>query len=111
MTPRQFSHALAIVESTDNPNTPKGDGGRADGRWQIHPDEMWTWAHRLALAPQLGETWDSFVERIVEGFYSFHTAQLAPIEVAMTWHIGHVVHFGGAAWDAGYAAKFATAVG
>ena len=106
MTTQQFATVVGIVESNGDPNSPLGDHGRALGRFQIHPDEMWAWANRLALAPELGETWDSFIERIVEGFYTFHTARLAPIEVAMTWHIGHITKEGDPDWDASYAAKF-----
>lgn len=109
MTAKQFADALGVVESNGNPYAPMGDGGRALGRWQIHPDELWTWAHRLALAPELGETWDSFIERVVWGFYQFHTT-LSAVEVAMTWHIGHVVRENDVEWDDAYADRFNAAI-
>ena len=105
MTPQQFSAVIGYIESGGNYQR-WGDAGRAMGRFQMHPDEMWTWAHRLTIAPELNETWDSFIERLVEAFYSFHLATLAPVEVAMTYHEGHVVKEGDPSWDAQYAQKF-----
>ena len=109
MTPQQFATAIGAVESNNNPNSPLGDHGRAFGQFQVHPDWVFDWARRLALAPQLGELWDSFIERLVCAFYSFHVSQLSAPEIAMTFHIGHVVHFGGADWDAGYGDRFSKA--
>ena len=110
VTPLAFATAIGLVESNGNPNSKLGDDGRALGRFQVHPDECWGWAKRLSLAPQLSETWDSFVERIVEGFYSFHTDQgLTAIQTAMTWHIGHIVREESPDWDLGYASRFVDA--
>ena len=110
MTPDQFTYALAIVESQNNPNSPLGDGGRAAGRWQIHPDFLWTWAHHYGLAPKLGEIWDSFFCRVVQAFYLDHVTSLTPVECAMYFHRGHVVHEGDADWTADdYAQRFTDA--
>ena len=111
MTPDQFTYALGIVESSNNPNAPLGDAGRALGRYQCHPDFVWQWAHRLGLAPQLNETWDSFLTRLVVAFYNFHAPQnLTDVQIAMTFHEGHITREGDPSWDAGYALRFADAV-
>lgn len=110
MSPDQFATAIGIVESNGDSDVPLGDDGRALGRWQIHPDEMWTWAKRLTLAPQVNETWDSFVGRLIKGFYSFHTVQtLTDVQIAMTWHLGHISREDSPDWDLAYADKFRNA--
>ena len=111
MTPQHFAQCIGQVESNNNANAPLGDGGRAFGRFQTHPDWVWDWAHRLAIAPQLGELWDSFIERLVCGFYGFHCSHLSAPEIAMSFHIGHIVRFGGDDWDVGYGNRFSMAVG
>lgn len=110
MTPIDFATAIGIVESNGNPNSPLGDDGRALGRFQVHPDELWGWATRLTLYPHLSETWDSFVDRVVQRFYTFHVAQsLTPVQIAMCWHLGHISRESDPDWDSGYAARFAAA--
>ena len=110
MTPQAFATAIGIVESNGNPNAPLGDGGRAIGRFQMHPDEMWTWARRLSIAPAANETWDSFIGRIVQAFYTFHCSEaLTDVQIAMTYHIGHILRENSPEWDLGYAEKFSNA--
>lgn len=110
MSPQQFAHAIAIVESNDNPNAPLGDAGRALGRWQWHPDAVWGWAVRLSVVPTLNETWDSFLYRLLLRHYVFHSQQgLTDVQCAMAFHEGHIVKEGDVDWDTGYAARFINA--
>src|SRR5882672_2144371 len=84
----QFLDALAAVESSNNPQA-WGDGGRAMGRWQVHPDRLWFEANRYGREPELGETWDSFVRRVLESIYYSLLETREPRELAMYWHVGH----------------------
>jgi hypothetical protein len=101
----QFLDALAQVESSNN-DREWGDGGRAMGRWQVHPDRLWSEARKAHLEPQLGETWDQFVGRVVGAMYNFFATRWAPREIAMYWHVGHFVRDGHPDWDLAYAQKF-----
>lgn len=107
MTPQQFSTALGLTESNGNPNSPLGDHGRALGRFQVHPDWVFDWSNRLGIVPKLSETWDSFVERMVQAFYTHHVGgTLSDVEIAMAFHIGHLVHNYDPDWDSAYADRF-----
>jgi hypothetical protein len=117
VTPEQFATAIGQIESRGNalawgdyigtPSLP-----RAMGRFQIWAAELWTWALRLKIVPTENETYDSWVFRILCAFFPFHTAQgLTPVQVAMTWHLGHEVIESDSEWDAVYAAEFNAAVG
>ena len=115
MEPEEFARILGLVESDGQPNAPNGDNGRAMGRFQIHPDWMWEWANRLHIQPRLSESWDSFHERLVMKFFQFpFHLKLLPVEVAMTFHLGHIVRqpvttqggFGLGAWDIDYAQRW-----
>jgi hypothetical protein len=105
----QFLDALAMVESSNNPQA-WGDGGRAMGRWQVHSDRLWSECAKYKIAPQLGETWDSLVRRVLirifngEGFYS------PAARIAMYWHLGHWCGELDKDWDAAYADKFNAAL-
>ena len=91
VNPDDFAHAIAIVESGDNPNAPLGDHGRALGRYQMHPDFMWDWCKRLNIHPELNETWDSFQYRLILRHYSFYSGQgLTDVQCAMSFHEGHL---------------------
>jgi len=106
----QILQALAVVESSNNPDA-WGDGGRALGRWQVHPDRLWYEAHREGLQPSLGETWDSFVGRVLRAMIvrcirAGHTAA----QIAMYWHLGHYVESVDTDWDQRYAVRFTAAL-
>src|SRR5208337_2052747 len=111
-TVKQFLAALAVVESSNNPRawgdflTAAGSPMPADtndahtgclccpramGRWQVHPDRLVFEAKRLNLWPTLGETYDSWVERILRAIFAEQTDRLLPNEIAMCWHVGHVL--------------------
>ena len=96
VTPSQFAWAIGVIESGSNalrwgdfvgtPSLPQ-----ACGRYQIHPAELWTWAMRLRCFPSVGDTWDAWMQRIVEGFYTYHQAQgLTDVEIGVCWHLGHI---------------------
>jgi hypothetical protein len=106
MTVSQFLAVLAHTESKSNPNAPLGDDGRALGRWQVHPDWVWSTARRFSLQPLLNESWDRFVERLVTAFYKEHSQYLSDIEVAMFFHLGHLESPDQSGWDKGYAERF-----
>lgn len=105
MTPAEFTHALAMTESTDNPEA-WGDHGHAVGRYQVHPDWLWGWAKHFSVEPLLMETWDSFIARVIGRFFVWHQSELKPVEIAMKFHLGHLAHPSDADWDAAYAARF-----
>jgi len=130
-TVEQFLEALAVVESSNNPEAwgdhevvyprfsngaidtrvPKPNGlARAMGRWQVHPDRLVFEAKRLNLWPTLGETYDSWVERILRAIFAEQTDRLLPNEIAMCWHVGHVLSAIDPDWDAKYAARFGAAL-
>lgn len=109
MTPANFAHAIAIVESNDNPNAPLGDAGRALGRYQVHPDWVWTQCRRFTLAPFLNETWDAFIVRLVQAFYVGYSGTMPDVEVAMYFHLGHHAHPSDGDWDQEYASRFVAA--
>src|ERR1019366_10578033 len=100
----------SLVESDGDPDAPLGDGGRAAGRFQIHPDWEYEWSDRLKIRPKLNERRDSFYSRLVQAFFQFpFHLKLLPVEVAMTFHKGHIVRQTSplpADWDAGYAARW-----
>ena len=106
LTPEQFVRALALTESNDNPEA-WGDAGRAMGRWQVHPDWVWTWANKYALEPALNETWDSFIHRLVTAFANEHLSIGNSTQVAMHFHLGHRSNSLAFDWDADYAQRFA----
>jgi hypothetical protein len=102
-----FLHKLALTESTDNPDAPLGDDGRALGRYQVHPDWLDCWSKHYQLPCALSETWDSWVARIVGAFYRDHSARgYSDVEVAMYYHLGHPALASTADWDAKYAKRF-----
>ena len=112
MTVQHFVYALGKVESNNTPYGAFGDGGRAMGQWQIHPDARDTYQRLLGINATLGETWDSYIYRLVTLFY-FHYSQLglSVPEVAMTWHLGHISHESDADWDVSYNDRFLVALG
>lgn len=104
----RFVHALAMTESGNNTNAPLGDNGRAMGRFQVHPDWVFTFSSAYHLSPMLGETWDSFITRIVRAFYQEHVIKygMTAEEIAMAFHIGHIVKADSSDWDVAYAERF-----
>lgn len=111
MTPQQFAQIIAIIESGNISNPPLGDGGRAIGKYQMHPDFVFGWATRLGKLPMLGETWDSFFSRLIQGYYAFRVAGgYTPIQIAMSFHRGHPMREDSPDWLADdYAARFVDA--
>ena len=101
-----FVRALALTESSDNPNAPLGDHGCALGRWQVHPDWLFGWAAHYHLSPHLNETWDSFAGRVVSAFADDHLRLYLPVEVCMYFHLGHRSHPTDTDWDKAYADRF-----
>lgn len=83
-----------------------GDAGRALARFQCHPDWIHTQEVRFGIQPELNETWDSFITRLVTKFFEHHVATMQDIEVAMYFHLGHRVAVDGPGWDEGYARRF-----
>src|SRR5271168_4996330 len=95
MTSQQFAAAIALVESTNNPEEWGDNVGtpplpQAFGRYQMHMDFIWEWAHDLGISPNLGETVDSFQCRLIQGYFAKRMSQgFLPIEAAVSFHIGH----------------------
>lgn len=106
MNTDKFIFCLAMTESHDNPNAQLGDNGRALGRFQVHPDWVWTQCKRFGIQPTLNETWDSFITRLVTAFYNHYAISMSPVDIAMYFHIGHVVTIDSPDWDKGYATRF-----
>lgn len=105
----QFLRALAVVESSDDPEA-WGDAGRAMGRWQVHPDRLWYETQQYGITPTLGETWDQLVGRVLRAIFTDPRYAVEPVEVAMYWHVGHWCADNNPHWDARYAGKFAAAL-
>ena len=105
----QFLKALAVVESSDDPEA-WGDAGRAMGRWQVHPDRLWHEIQHGLIFPKLGETWDQLVARVLRTICEFYLPKVTPGEIAMYWHAGHWCKPGDSTWDAKYAARFEAAL-
>jgi len=103
---QDFLHCLAMTESNDDPDAPLRDGGRALGRFQIHPDAMDTMEKRFGIRPALNETWDSFLTRLVTAFVGFYQGQMSDIEVAMYFHLGHHARPTDDDWDKEYQQRF-----
>ena len=101
-----FVRALALTESSDNPNAPLGDHGCAQGRWQAHPDWVDTWSKHYNIWARVNESWDSRIQRLVEAFADDHLRLYLPVEVAMYFHLGHLSHPTDTDWDADYAKRF-----
>jgi hypothetical protein len=106
MTTQDFLYCLGKTESNDNPNVHLGDNGRALGRFQVHPDWVYTQSARFGLKPFLNETWDSFITRLVTAFYEHNIQFIAPVDVAMYFHLGHRTPSTAPDWDAEYAERF-----
>jgi len=105
----QFLKALAVVESSDDPEA-WGDAGRALGRWQVHPDRLWQEMHTYLIVPKLGETWDQLVAAVVRAMYAAESRNHTPAEIAMYWHLGHFQDPGVPDWDQKYSARFMAAL-
>jgi len=87
-----------------------GDDGRAIGLWQVHPSWVFDWAGRLRLSPLVDERWNDFVQRLVIAFFEYHPADgFTPVQVAMHFHLGHIVYEGASTWDVAYAERFMAA--
>jgi hypothetical protein len=111
LTVEEWIDALGKTESNSAPNAPLGDGGRAMGRWQVHPDWLWGWASHYGILPKLSETWDEFVRRILERFAYDHLGWLGDVRSAMYFHIGHIAKETDPSWDKDYAKRFSNFAG
>jgi hypothetical protein len=100
-----FLDAIAQVESSDNPEA-WGDGGRAMGRYQVHPDRLWFEAKKWRVEPQLGATWDAFTALVLSLIFEANVEVFEPREIAMYWHLGHWAKPGVNGWDRAYEQKF-----
>jgi hypothetical protein len=58
----------------------------------------------------IGFTWDQWVAELVRNLFWDYTPGNSPDEIAMLWHVGHLVRKGDPDWDAKYAARFAAAL-
>lgn len=105
----QFLKALAMVESSDDPEA-WGDAGRAMGRWQVHPDRLWSEMHANTITPKLGETWDQLVARVLRAMWLSHISGFSADEIAQYWHLGHFPANYPDDWDLNYAGKFTAAL-
>jgi hypothetical protein len=105
----QFLKALAVVESSDNPEA-WGDTGHAMGRWQVHPDRLVFEAKRLQIWPKNGETYDQWVASIVREIWETEDAHYASSQIAMYWHKQVWTDADNSAWDLKYAARFDAAL-
>jgi len=105
----QFLKALAVVESSDDPEA-WGDGGRAMGRWQVHPDRLWNEMHVHSITPNLGETWDQLESRVLRAIWAKYSIDYFPNEIAQFWHLGHLPLAYPAGWDLKYDARFGAAL-
>lgn len=105
VTADQFIAALAEVESSNSWRA-WGDAGQAMGRWQIHPARFWDESRHYGDAPNVTETWDAYVRRLVAARFLELTAQgMTPVRIAMFWHLGNFKQ-----WDDSYAARFNAAL-
>ncbi len=114
MTPQQFSHALGITESRGDPKAWGDDthGTRhalAMGRWQVHPAWVWDHTDNPEAKPAELESWDAWIERLVEIFAARWLPLIPPVEIAMWFHLGHRVEQNETGWDSEYAQRFIAA--
>ncbi len=105
----QFLEALGAVESSNNPEA-WGDGGRAMGRWQVHPDRVWSETRLRRVPPNLGETWDSWIGRLLTVIFQTLYPVESPVSIAMYWHLGHFTMPWKPDWDDEYATKMTAAL-
>ena len=108
MNTTDFIYCLAMTESKNDPFVHLGDGGRALGRFQVHPDWVWTQCSRFGMKPELNETWDAFVTRLVVAFFNHYALSMDDLGVAMYFHLGHRTDPTAPDWDAPYAERFQT---
>ena len=130
-TVEQFVEALAVVESSNNPRawgdflTAAGSPMPADtndahtgclccpramGRWQVHPDRVWSETRLRRVPPALGETWDSWIGRLLTVIFKGLYPVESPVAIAMYWHLGHFNKPGDSDWDYDYASKMLVAL-
>jgi hypothetical protein len=73
---RAILDAIRFVESSDRPDPPDGDGGRAIGPYQIH--EVY-WKDAVAFDPGLGGSYQqcrerAYAERVVDAYMRRHAS-------------------------------------
>lgn len=96
-----FVHAIAMVESTDNPNVPLGDHGRAAGRFQQHPFFTYRWSPfgpmRVKLSTderaemQHNPTQDAVQGMALRLFFRFAPPNKSLPDIAVAYHL-HGAH-------------------
>ena len=130
-TVEQFLVALALVESRGNPLAwgdfvrPSGTQcphpaelhgaqtaclPKAMGRWQVHPDRLFSELRKNRIEPQLGETWDHLIYRVLRAIWAHTGLHEGALSCAMYWHLGHWSGPGKPDWDITYAGKFLEAL-
>ena len=105
----QFLVALGMVESNNQPFA-WGDGGRAMGRWQVHPDRLFSEMESHKIEPKLGETWDALQGRVVRAIAEMYLPDEDATSVAMYWHLGHWSDPKSDDWDLTYQVSFVNAL-
>lgn len=115
----KFVHAIAEIESSDNPNTSLGDHGRAAGRWQQHPFFTFQWSpfgpkginltgdERVAV--HHNPTQDLVEELALRLFYRSAPPQKRDEDIAVAYHL-HGYHVYNDGDDPEYRAKFLKAL-
>jgi len=111
----KFVHAIALVESSDNPNIHLGDNGRAAGRFQQHPYFTYQWSpfgnRSIALtanertAAHHNPTQDLVEELALRLFYRAAPPAKKVDDVAIAYHL-HGYHIYNDGEDLEYRAKF-----
>lgn len=111
----KFVNAIAHVESSDNPNVPLGDHGRAAGRFQQHPFFTYQWSPfgpkgvKLS-ADEREETKHNPTQDLVEElalrlFYRSAPPEKSDADIAVAYHL-HGMHVYNNGDDPEYRAKF-----
>lgn len=113
MTPKQFTDALALTESNGNVRAwgDDSDGRHAPlamGRWQIHPAFLWDITDDDSCMPHELESWDTWVERLIQRWAAPKLKAIEAVYVAEHYHLGHAAHNGSPDWDDQYAQRFLT---
>ena len=105
MTRDEYAHKLWFTES-DGRLHDWGDDDRAVGAFQAHIDWIFDHAKKYSLYPKLGERFNVFVGRIVRAQFDDLKSTLEPVEIAMTFHLGHIAKRSAPDWDSNYEERF-----
>jgi hypothetical protein len=108
MTAGQFRDAIASVESGDDPHA-WGDHDAAIGLYQAHPAWVFGFSIACGVKPTVDDTWNDWIGKIILAFYAKYSLNHTPIELAMYYHVGHIVYPYDKEWDHDYAERFTAA--